>query len=73
VSFDEAQEAFRDPRSVVRHDPDHSEEEDRWVLTGSTLADRLLTVVFTERGDTIRLISARRATRRERDVYEQEL
>jgi uncharacterized protein len=69
VSFDEAVEAFTDSRAMVRFDPDHSHGEDRWILTGRTLRDRVLTVVFTMRRGRIRLISARRATKRESDEY----
>ena len=51
---------------------DHSESEDRFVLIGQSVSGRLRVVVHTDRGDEIRLISARRATRRERRIYEQE-
>lgn len=72
VSFEEAMRAFLDPLSVTILDPDHPESEDRFVLIGQSPAGRLLVVVHTDRGDAIRLISARRATRRERRTYEQE-
>lgn len=72
VSFDEAVACFRDPLSVTILDPDHSESENRFVLIGQSSMGRLLVVVHTDRGDAIRLISARRATRRERQAYEQE-
>jgi len=72
VSFEEAMRAFLDPLSVTILDPDHSESEDRFVLIGQSPLGRLLVVVHTDRGDAIRLISARRATRRERRAYEQE-
>jgi uncharacterized DUF497 family protein len=72
VSFEEAMRAFLDPLSVTILDPDHSEGEDRFVLIGQSPAGRLLVVVHTDRGTSIRLISARRATRRERRTYEQE-
>jgi len=71
VSFEEAMRAFLDPLSVTILDPDNSESEDRFVLIGQSLSGRLLVVVHTDRGDAIRLISARRATRRERRTYEQ--
>ena len=51
-------------------DPDHSEAEARFILVGHSLADRLLLVVHAEKGDTIRIISARRPTPRERAEYE---
>ena len=70
VSFDEAATAFGDPLSVTIPDPDHSDDEDRFILLGSTYRGRLLVVVHTERGDNIRIISARLATRTERYAYE---
>ncbi len=70
VSFDEAATSFGDPLSVTIPDPDHSDDEDRFILLGSTYQGRLLVVVHTERGDNIRIISARLATRTERHAYE---
>jgi uncharacterized protein len=70
VSFDEAATAFGDPLSVTIPDPDHSSEEARSILVGSTFRGRLLVVVHTERGDGVRIISARLATRDERRDYE---
>ena len=72
ISFEEAMRAFLDPLSVTILDPDHTEGEDRFVLIGQSPTGRLLVVVHTDRGDAVRLISARRATRRERRTYEQE-
>ena len=72
VSFEEAMGAFLDPLSITILDPDHSESEDRFVLMGRSAAGRLLVVIHTDRGNVIRIISARRATRRERRTYEQE-
>jgi uncharacterized DUF497 family protein len=54
----------------VYDDPDHSETEARFILVGHSLAGRLLLVVHAEKGDTIRIISARRPTSRERAEYE---
>ena len=71
VSFDEAGTAFRDTLSLAIYDPLHSEEEDRFVLIGNSHKDRLLVVVHTERGDNIRLISARKASEKERKQYEE--
>ena len=72
VSFEEAGTAFSDPLSTTIHDPDHSaSDEDRYVLLGRSVSGRLLVVSHTERGDTIRIISARRATRREGRNYEE--
>ena len=64
VSFDEASTVFGDPCALIVEDPRHSDEL-RSAITGTAANDRLLTVMFTERGTRIRLISARRATRRE--------
>jgi hypothetical protein len=69
VSFEEASTTFADPQSITRFDPDHSEDEDRFVLLGASHAGRLLVVVHTDRGDSIRIISARLATKRERRDY----
>ncbi len=71
VSFDEAATAFGDPLSITIPDPDHSDDEDRFVLLGETYQGRLVVVVHTERSERIRLITARLATRRERRSYEQ--
>jgi uncharacterized protein len=71
VSFDEASTAFRDALSLAIYDPLHSEEEDRLVLIGNSHKDRLLVVVHTERGDNLRLISARKASKKERTQYEE--
>ncbi len=71
VSFEDAQTVFSDERALFLDDPDHSEEEDRFVLLGLSAALRVLVVVHCYRAEdqVIRLISARRATRHERDVY----
>jgi uncharacterized DUF497 family protein len=71
VSFDEASTAFRDTLSLTIHDPLHSDEEDRFILIGNSASYRLLVVVHTERGENIRIISARRATKKERKQYEE--
>ena len=71
VSFDEAGTAFRDTLSLAIYDPVHSEEEDRFVLLGNSHKDRPLVVVHTVRGDNIRLISARKASKKERKQYEE--
>ena len=71
VTFDEATTAFGDPFGTVTDDPRHSQGERRLVLLGYSQANRLLAVMFTERGGRIRLISARTATRRERNDYEE--
>ena len=71
VSFEEAATAFGDPLSITVHDPDHSEDETRFVLVGRSFSGRLLVVVHCELEGGIRLISARVATPRERRTYEQ--
>ncbi len=70
VSFTEAQTVFGDPLSLTGYDPDHSEEEDRYITMGTSVENRLLVVSHTDRGDKIRIISAREATRKERRDYE---
>jgi uncharacterized DUF497 family protein len=71
VSFDEASTAFRDTLSLTIYDPLHSGEEDRHILIGNLYKNRLLVVVHTERGDKIRIISARKATKNEKKQYEE--
>ena len=71
VSFDEASTAFQDPLSRTIPDPLHSEGEDRFVLIGCSHRNRLLVVVHTDRGDRIRIISARPATKKERLGHEE--
>ena len=71
VSFEEATTAFRDPLSATALDPDHSVGESRFVTFGLSSKGRLLIVSYTERGETIRLISARLATKQERKIYEE--
>ena len=72
VSFEEASTAFGDPLSVSIGDPGHSRDEERFLLLGLTFTGRLVVVSHTDRGERIRLISARLASRRERRVYEQD-
>jgi uncharacterized DUF497 family protein len=72
VSFEEAAAAFADRLSVTVPDPDHSDaRESRYILVGQSERGRLLAVSHAERGTTIRIISARPATRREREQYEE--
>jgi uncharacterized DUF497 family protein len=71
VTFDEAATVFGDPLGLIVDDPRHSVGEVRAVLLGYSHERRLLAVMFTERGDRIRLISARKAIRRERQTYEE--
>jgi uncharacterized protein len=69
VSFEEAATSFADPRSLTIPDPEHSVEEDRFLLLGLSYRGRLLVVVHTDRGDNLRVISARKATINERNQY----
>ena len=71
VPFEEAASVFFDPLAYTFDDPDHSVGESRSLTFGLSQAGRLLVVVHSERGRAIRIISARRATRNERDIYEQ--
>ena len=71
VSFHEATTVFADPLSLTVTDPDHSSVEMRFLDLGLSYLGRLLVVSYTERGSTIRLISARLATRNERKQYEE--
>ena len=66
VSFDEAMTVFADEESITIPDPDHSEGEERFLVVGSSSRGRVLVVSHAERGENIRIISARRADARER-------
>jgi uncharacterized DUF497 family protein len=66
VSFKEAAEALNDGLAMVRPDHAHSEYENRYILIGETIESRMITVVFTFRGDDARIISARTSTSAER-------
>ena len=70
VSFTEAATVFFDPLSITVPDPMHSLSEDRFVITGLSYQQRHLVVVHSDRGDRIRIISARLATSSERKKYE---
>lgn len=71
VSFAEAETVFADEHALLINDPDHSTEEDRFLLLGLSARLRVLVVAHTyrEAEAVIRMISARKATRRERDIY----
>jgi len=71
VSFDEAATVFYDDLSLTGDDPDHSDDEERQITFGVSGAGRLLVVSHTERGNRIRIISARPTTRSERKLYEE--
>jgi uncharacterized DUF497 family protein len=71
VSFEEALSCFFDPEQVAFFDPEHSGDEDRELLIGHSSHARLVIVSYTLRGRLARLISARKATRREAHIYAQ--
>jgi uncharacterized DUF497 family protein len=71
IDFDEASTVFADTLSITIPDPDHSEDEERWVTMGLSNRQRLLVVVHTEEAETVRIISARTADRLERRKYEE--
>ncbi len=71
VSFQEATTVFGDPLSLTIPDPAHSQTESRFIILGRSHQGRILVVVHTERGDNVRIISARQASRRERKQYEE--
>lgn len=71
VSFDEAATVFSDPLSITTRDPDHSVDEQRYLDIGRSDKGRVLVVAYTERGASIRIISCRKATPRERRRYEE--
>ena len=71
VSFPEAETVFLDDRAIVIPDPDHSYNEERFIITGYSAESRILTVCHCERrdGDVTRIISARKATNKEKQQY----
>jgi uncharacterized DUF497 family protein len=73
VWFEEAQSAFRDPNARLFHDPEHSQDEDRFILIGVSSMARPLVVVhcYKESESVIRIISARKATKKELRFYEE--
>jgi uncharacterized DUF497 family protein len=70
VDFTEAATVFNDPLSITYTDPDHSLDEDRYIIIGLSITNRLLIVAHTDRGEITRIISAREVTSRERKLYE---
>lgn len=71
VSFEEAATVFGDPLGRILADPRHSSVEERLVLLDRSEGRRLLAVMYVEKGEATRIISARQATRRERRDYEE--
>jgi uncharacterized DUF497 family protein len=72
VSFEEAASVFNDEHSAVYEDPDHSRRERRCLAFGTSAEGRLLIVAYADRGNRIRIINARKVTRSEREMYEEE-
>ena len=73
VAFDEAATIFRDRLGITIYDPDHSDQEDRYITVGMSGAGRFLMVAHTDRGHRTRIINARELTRKERKAYEKEI
>jgi uncharacterized DUF497 family protein len=71
VSFEEAATALSDPIAATGADPDHSITEDRFITFGVSEKGRLLVVAHTDEGETIRIISARKASKGEKEIYEE--
>jgi uncharacterized protein len=71
VSFNEAKTIFNDPLYVDFYDLDDSDDEERYLIVGESNRGRLLIVSYTERKDSIRIISTREATKTEREAYEE--
>jgi uncharacterized protein len=71
VTFEEAGSVFSDPLAITFPDPDHSVDEERVLTFGMSNQGRLLAVISTDQSDTLRIISARTTTRRERGIYEE--
>jgi uncharacterized protein len=71
VWFEEAQSVFRDPNARLFDDPEHSEEEERFILIGLSFTARPLIHCYKESNSVIRIISARKATKKEFIFYEE--
>lgn len=69
ITFDEAMTVFYDDNAILIPDPEHSFYEERFILLGLSLSNNMLVVVHCKRGDNIRIISARSATKRETEQY----
>jgi len=70
VSFQEASTVFSDSLSLTFPDPDRPRDESRYITIGESVQGQLLIISHTDRGQRIRIISARKVTRRERRIYE---
>lgn len=73
VTFEEAATVWTDPFALIAPDPEHSTEEMREWIIGTSYLQKVLIVVYTVRDENIRIISARKATRNERSRYEEEI
>jgi uncharacterized protein len=71
VSFEEGITVFRDVLARIFDDEDHSTDEQREIIIGHSAKQRLLIVCFTSQGESVRIFSARKATKREREDYEE--
>jgi uncharacterized protein len=71
ISFQEAASVFGDPLAETYPDPDHSVSEQRFITVGMSSVGRVLIVAHTDRGENVRIISARKTTHREREHYEE--
>ena len=71
VSFQEAASVLGDALSITYYDPDHSAREHRFITVGMSRSGRVLMVAHTDRGDNVRIISARKTTWKERRYYEE--
>ncbi len=71
ISFEEAASVFFDDFSRIKWDPDHSIDEDRFIILGNSNKNKLLTIAFTDRNNKIRIINARKSTNNERKQYEE--
>lgn len=72
VSFEEASSVFGDELAAFYQDPDHSVHEMRFLTIGTSAQGRLLHIAFADRGEHIRIITARKVTKLEKELYEKE-
>jgi uncharacterized DUF497 family protein len=72
VSFEEAASVLSDEYATIYEDPDHSQHERRYLSIGASKRGRLLIIAYSHKGVRIRIINARRVTKQEREMYEEE-
>lgn len=70
ITFEQAKTVFADPFSITIADPEHSAREERFIDIGAAADGKILVLSYTERGQKVRLISCRKATKAEREIYE---